>query len=897
MHDCYVELWASPPPQCLTLNFFKEKNMDTYIFRKQIHRLPGKVIHAIPLPEPEVVEGHQSRQQIGEICKQCGYKQVLLVTDKTLSGLGYEQAIAQALTKAGVGYSVFSEINSEPTIALIEDGRKAAWESKAECIIALGGGSVMDTCKMIAASVKMPHLPVKTLLLKFLPVRGGTLPIINVPSTAGTGAEVTVGAVVLNEHGVKSSTVLIGLKVTHVVLDSELTIHAPQKVTAACGMDALSHCVEGAVSDVEVDEEDMHLSMEGVNLILENLPTVMKEPENIEARLAMCRAALYGGNAINTQLAGYVHAFAHSIGAKYHLPHGVAISLMLMPVLEFQMEECRGKYEQLAKYCGLGASAESFLDAVRKLMAQCGMDQIVSPVRACDHEELIPMIAADSINYSSPVTLSNADIKRVLDAVTYQDLKDTSEFSEGAIREIVATQRKFFRTGTTLPIKWRIQQLKKLKAAVLAHEKEFEDALAEDLGRSQVEAYLCDIGPIITEVNEMIHGLRHWSRPERHFSGLMCFPSMVTKVYKMPYGVSLVISPFNFPILLTIGVVAAAMAGGNTVVVKSSSKSAASTKALKKFFAEVFPPEYVTLIDGGHDVADMCLAQRFDKIFYTGSPSVGKHVLAEAAKNLTPVALELGGETGNWCVVRKDADLKDAARKIAFFKLCNAGQICININQIAVAEEVAEPFLEELKKAFIAQIGEHAESNPEYPKLITDGAYDKCARLADEYRSRIVFGGVGDPETRRYAPTMIYPVDINEHIVQHELFCPLLPIVPFKDSEVDQLMEVVADREHPLAMYLFTKDMKWANRTMRTQQFGGGCINEVCIHMMVKGVPFNGTGHSGMGAYHGEWGFREFTHPQTVLKGRTRWNLTLREHPYTGEAGEKKLKILRIFER
>lgn len=470
-------------------------------------------------------------------------------------------------------------------------------------------------------------------------------------------------------------------------------------------------------------------------------------------------------------------------------------------------------------------------------------------------------------------------------------------YTEHEIHDIVVAQRKFFRTGTTLPVKWRIQQLKKLKAAVIAHEAEMEAALAEDLGRSQAEAYLCDIGPIIVEINEMIRGLRRWARPETHFSGLMCFPSLITKVYKMPYGVSLVISPFNFPMLLTLGVVAAAMCGGNTVVIKSSSKSAASTAFLKKFIAEVFPPEYVTLIDGGHDVADLCLAQRFDKIFYTGSPAVGKHVLAEAAKNLTPVALELGGETGNWCVVRKDADLKDAARKIAFFKLLNAGQICININQIAVAEEVAEPFLEELKKAFVKQIGEHPESNPEYPKLITDGAYDKCAKLADEYRSRIVFGGVGDKATRKFAPTMIYPVDIIEHIVQHELFCPLLPIVPFKDEEVDQLMETIADREHPLAMYLFTKDMKWAKRVMRTQQYGGGCINEVCIHMMVKGVPFNGTGHSGMGAYHGKWGFREFTHPQTVLKGRTKFNLPLREHPYGGKAGEKKMKILKWFER
>jgi aldehyde dehydrogenase (NAD+) len=470
-------------------------------------------------------------------------------------------------------------------------------------------------------------------------------------------------------------------------------------------------------------------------------------------------------------------------------------------------------------------------------------------------------------------------------------------YTEQDIRDIVAAQRRFFRSGTTLPVSWRIKQLKRLKKAVIAHQQDFIDALAADLGRSELEAYLCDVGPIIVEINEMLSGLRRWARPEWHFSGLMCFPSLFTKVYKMPYGVSLVISPFNFPILLTIGVVAAAMCGGNTVVIKASSKSAECTRVLKRFFAEVFPPEYVTLIDGGHDVADICLAQRFDKIFYTGSPSVGKHVMAEAAKNLTPVALELGGETGNWCVVRADADLKDAARKIAFFKLTNAGQICININQIAVAEEVADAFIDELKQAFVTQIGEHAELNPEYPNLITDAAYDKCARLADEYRDRIIFGGTGDQSTRKYAPTLLYPIGFNEQIVQHELFCPLLPIVPFKDAEVDTLMDGIADREHPLAMYLFTRNIRWANRVMQTQQFGGGCINEVCIHMMVKGVPFNGTGHSGMGAYHGEWGFREFTHPQTVLRGHTLFNLPLREHPYSGEAGKKKMKLLKLFER
>ncbi|MBQ3277298.1 MAG: aldehyde dehydrogenase family protein [Oscillospiraceae bacterium] len=465
------------------------------------------------------------------------------------------------------------------------------------------------------------------------------------------------------------------------------------------------------------------------------------------------------------------------------------------------------------------------------------------------------------------------------------------------IHALVERQRTFFRTGQTLDVNWRLQQLQKLKAAVRSHEKELLDALTADLGRSEAEGYFCDVGSVILEINETLRGLRRWARPERHFSGFTCFPSVVTRVYKMPYGVTLIISPFNFPILLSLGVLTAAIAGGNTAVIKASSKSPRCTAALQRLIADAFPPEYVAVADGGHDVADLFLAERFDKIFYTGSPRVGKHVLAAAAEHLTPAALELGGETGNWCVVRADADLRDAARKIAFFKLCNSGQICININQVAVAEEVADEFLAELKAAFVKQIGERAEENPEYPRLITAAAYRKCADEAERYRDRIVFGGRGDPETLKYAPTVLYPIGFGEDIVRHELFSPLLPVVPFPDREIDTLMDGIAEREHGLALYLFTRDMAWAKRTMATQQYGGGCVNEVCLHLMVKGVPFNGVGHSGMGAYHGEWGFREFTHPSTVLFGSAKGNLPLREHPYGGKKNRYKMPLLRLFER
>lgn len=464
-------------------------------------------------------------------------------------------------------------------------------------------------------------------------------------------------------------------------------------------------------------------------------------------------------------------------------------------------------------------------------------------------------------------------------------------YTKEDIHNIVLKQREFFLTNQTLNIKFRKTQLIRLKNAIINNSKKLEEALHEDLGRSDVEAFFCDIGDTIMEINECIHGLKKWAKAETHFSGLACFPSIFTKVYKMPYGVSLIISPFNFPILLSIGVLAASITGGNTALIKASSKSKACTAALKEIIAETFDENYITVIDGGHDVADYCLEERVDKIFYTGSPNVGKHVMEMASKHLIPVTLELGGETGNWCIIRKDADLKDAARKIAFFKICNSGQICININQVAVSEEVADEFVKELKEAIIKQIGEKAYLIEEYPKLIAKKAYENIANEAEEYRDRIVFGGEGDINTLKYSPTIIYPVDINERIVNHEIFGPLLPIVKYKDNEIDELLKVISSREHGLAFYIFTKNVKWAKKIMQTQQYGGGCINEVCLHLMVKGVPFNGTGHSGMGAYHGVWGFREFTHPSTVLIGKTKMNLSLREHPYT----EKKKKMFGKF--
>lgn len=463
------------------------------------------------------------------------------------------------------------------------------------------------------------------------------------------------------------------------------------------------------------------------------------------------------------------------------------------------------------------------------------------------------------------------------------------EYTKEYVSNLVKKQKDYFNSGTTLSISFRIKQLKRLKKTLLDNQDLLIEALYLDLGRCESEAYLFDIASTLVEINENIKNVKKWAKKEVHYSGLLAFPSTKTYVYKMPYGVSAIVSPFNFPIFLSLGVLAASIGAGNTAILKTSSKSKHTTDVLIKIISETFDEEYISILGGGHDVSDYLLQEKVDKIFYTGSPRVARHILDLAKDNLVPITLELGGEEGNWCIIRKDADIKDAARKIAFCKIANSGQICININSLLVAKELVKDFIEELKKAIIKQIGDSPLLNKEYPRMIIESSFNNALKDINKYHERIIFGGRYDSATLKIEPTLIYPVDIDEEIVRRELFSPLLPIVALNDSEIDKAIKIIDNREHPLALYLFTKDIKWAKKIMSSSQFGGGAINEVLIHSLIKGVPFNGVGHSGMGAYHGEWGFKEFSHPQTVLIGKTKGNLSLREHPYN----KKKLKLIK----
>lgn len=398
--------------------------MALYHMRKGIRKLPGIVIKAASIPDPEVIEGFGSREKAGELCKKEGASSVLLVTDKTLYELGFYRKVQQSIEAQGLKCSVFSDIDSEPTLTIIENGRKAAEDCEADCIVALGGGSVLDSSKIISASAKHPSQDVRHFLHKFAIVPGKTLPMISIPSTAGTGAEYTVGAVVKDDHGIKKSTVVIGLNVIYVILDSELMISAPRDVTVWCGIDALSHGLEGIAADVHSTFEDTKKSFECVRLAFQNLPVVISDPSDIQARQNMCKAAYYGGNAINKQLAGYVHAFAHSIGAEYHIPHGQAIAYCIVPVMSAQKGLIADRLAALSVYCGFAKksddhllAADAFLEELKKLLELCGLHKGCGELKTEDYQKLVGMIDADSINYSPPKTFMDDEIIAILESI------------------------------------------------------------------------------------------------------------------------------------------------------------------------------------------------------------------------------------------------------------------------------------------------------------------------------------------------------------------------------------------------------------------------------------------------------------------------------------------------
>lgn len=442
------------------------------------------------------------------------------------------------------------------------------------------------------------------------------------------------------------------------------------------------------------------------------------------------------------------------------------------------------------------------------------------------------------------------------------------------IQELLQKQHRYFKEGKTLDVNTRVEWLKKLKACIIDHEKDILYALKEDLGKSETEAFMCEVGLTLSEISYLIKHTKRFAKNGRVKTPLAQFAAK-SYVKPSPFGNTLIMSPWNYPFLLTVEPLADAISAGNTAIVKPSAYSPKTSEIVDKIIGEVFPSELACAVTGGRDQNTALLCQKFDFIFFTGSLNVGKEVLRHAAENLTPVVLELGGKSP--CIVDKSAKISLAAKRIVFGKFLNCGQTCVAPDYIICHESVKAELISEIRSQIVKQFGEAPLENSSYGKIINKKHFERICSLIDN--SKTVIGGETDTKTFRIEPTVMDNVTWEDRVMQEEIFGPVLPVLTFKDT--DELMSELSDKPSPLALYVFSENKKNISRIMSGLKFGGGCVNDTIIHLATSEMGFGGVGESGMGRYHGKSGFDAFSYTKSIVDKKMWLDLQMRYQPYT----------------
>jgi len=455
------------------------------------------------------------------------------------------------------------------------------------------------------------------------------------------------------------------------------------------------------------------------------------------------------------------------------------------------------------------------------------------------------------------------------------------------IENLLVRQRALYSSGTTIPVDFRIKQLKKLYSAVKKYQSEINDALREDLGKSHYEGFMCESGLVLTEISYMIRHTKSFAKRKTVYTPLTQFASH-SFVQPVPRGNTLIMCPWNYPFLLAVDPLADAIAAGNTVILKPSAYSSATGKIVEKIVKECFPPEYVAVVTGGREENSALLDMKFDFVFFTGSRSVGKEVLRHTAEHLTPAVLELGGKSP--CIVDESANIKLAAKRIVFGKFLNCGQTCVAPDYILCEKSVKDSFLPEVLKQIKLQYGEKPLENKNYGKIINEKHFNRLCSLID--RNKVVLGGETDKAACRIAPTVMDNVTYSDAVMGEEIFGPILPILTYDDF--DGLISELKGMDKPLALYIFSNDKRHIDRVTKELSYGGGCVNDVVIHLATSSMGFGGVGESGMGCYHGKDGFGAFSHYKSIVDKKTWMDLPMRYSPYGSKLYEK---LLRIFLR
>ena len=454
------------------------------------------------------------------------------------------------------------------------------------------------------------------------------------------------------------------------------------------------------------------------------------------------------------------------------------------------------------------------------------------------------------------------------------------------MQALVSAQRAYFRTGATLDLAFRQQALDTLEDALRAREGALLDALKVDLGKSAGEGYLCEVGLTRSELSYVKKHFARWARAKRAPTPISLFPGKSFTLPR-PYGVSLIMAPWNYPLLLSLEPLIGAIAAGNCCILTPSAYAPAASAALRELAEACFPPEHVAVVEGGRAENQALLEQRFDYIFFTGGVEVGRLVMEKAAKHLTPVTLELGGKSP--CVVDATARLDLAARRIVFGKLLNCGQTCVAPDYLLIDRRVKEAFLERAEHWIGRLYGKNPLDNQGYVHMINEKHFHRVCSLIDPEKA--VVGGGWDEDTLRIQPTILDNVGPQDPVMGEEIFGPVLPVIPF--DRLEEAEAFILDRPRPLALYLFSEDRAARRRFVERVPFGGGCINDTILHLTNPHLPFGGVGDSGMGRYHGKYSFDTFSHVKGVLRSSSRVDLPVRYPPYTPE----KLKLARRFLR
>ncbi len=450
------------------------------------------------------------------------------------------------------------------------------------------------------------------------------------------------------------------------------------------------------------------------------------------------------------------------------------------------------------------------------------------------------------------------------------------------IKEIVSRQRKYFYTEETRSVAYRRTALKKLQAAIMRDENKILEALKKDLNKTDFEGYMTEVGMVLDELRYAIRHIKKWSRNKHVPTPLSQFHAK-SFIVPEPYGVALILSPWNYPFQLCIEPLVGAIAAGNCAVVKPSNYAPNVSHVIAELIASCFGSEYIAVVEGGREQNTELLKEKFDYIFFTGSPEVGKLVMEAASKNLTPVSLELGGKSP--CIVDQTADLKCAAKRVAFGKFLNAGQTCVAPDYLMVHRSVKDKFIDLVKAAVMEFFpnGGYADM----PVIINDKHFNRLLGLIRG--EKILLGGGSDPRRRFIEPTLLDDITFDSPVMQEEIFGPILPVMTF--DRIDQVISSINTGPRPLALYLFTGDKAIENRVLKSISFGGGCINDTIIHVATSHMGFGGVGNSGMGKYHGKYSFDTFSHYKGIVKKYTWIDLPMRYHPYT----KKNFKLVRFF--